>query len=338
MKINYIIWNFGCTGGNKTFVEIGNRLAKKGHKIIFTILGGSHDWAELEKNVQVIKYEGPQGFINKVFWLIRNMVDADVTVATWYLTAFPVAFFGKGKKFYHMQHYEPLFYKSAFKKLLVKLTYYLPLNRIVNSTWLKKQLKERHGKDAFLVNHGMDTGVFRIKIKIKKDKEKLVLTLGKQDVVWKGFNDAVEAMKIVNAERKDVKLVAYGVKEPKVSAEINYKFVRFPSDEQLVDLYNQADVVLCPSWYESFPLPPLEGMACGTPVITTPYGTEDYAFNGVNALVVSPRDPYKMAEAITSILNNKKLRDKLVKNGLKTVKDFTWDKTAEKVKELFVGV
>lgn len=90
-------------------------------------------------------------------------------------------------------------------------------------------------------------------------------------------------------------------------------------------------VVACPSWYESFPLPPLEGMACGAPVITTNIGTEDYAFNGENALVVPPRDPKKMAEAILELLKNEDLRERLRKAGPKKAKEFTWDRTTDTI-------
>jgi glycosyltransferase involved in cell wall biosynthesis len=94
-------------------------------------------------------------------------------------------------------------------------------------------------------------------------------------------------------------------------------------------------VLVSASWYESFPLPPLEAMACGLPVITTPYGTEDYAFDGVNAIVVPPQDPKVLAEAIIRLLDDKDLREKLSKEGLNTAKKFTWDKTTDKVEELF---
>ena len=51
----------------------------------------------------------------------------------------------------------------------------------------------------------------------------------------------------------------------------------FPA--QLSEEY-RADILLSASWYESFPLFPIEAMACGLPAITTQLGTEDYTTDG----------------------------------------------------------
>ncbi len=76
-------------------------------------------------------------------------------------------------------------------------------------------------------------------------------------------------------------------------------------------------------------------MACGTPVVTTRYGTEDYCFHEVNSLVVPPEDPESMAKAIFRILTDENLAEELRKNGLRTAKELTWDKTAENVEKIF---
>lgn len=94
-------------------------------------------------------------------------------------------------------------------------------------------------------------------------------------------------------------------------------------------------MVICPSWYESFPLPPLEAMACGTPVVTTRIGTEDYAFNEKNCLVVPPRNPKAMAEAILRLLDDESLQERFKKEGLKTARQFTYDRTVDRLEELF---
>jgi glycosyltransferase involved in cell wall biosynthesis len=109
------------------------------------------------------------------------------------------------------------------------------------------------------------------------------------------------------------------------------EIVRPETDDQLAELYSQSDIFASPSWYEGFPLPPLEAMSCGTPVVTTRIGAEDYAADGENALIVEPRKPEQMAAEILRILNDPNLRDKLVSNGIETAKKLTWDETANKV-------
>jgi glycosyltransferase involved in cell wall biosynthesis len=113
------------------------------------------------------------------------------------------------------------------------------------------------------------------------------------------------------------------------------EYVVNPPDDKLAELYSMADVAVTASLYESSPLPPLEAMVCGTPVVTTRYGTEDYCLNEVNSLVVMPEDSKGLAEAILRVLTNENLSQRIRRNGLKTAKEHAWDKTATRVEELF---
>ena len=200
----------------------------------------------------------------------------------------------------------------------------------------KKRLKEKYGVEAVLITHAIANEIFYPRKVEKNHDKKRIVSFGKV-VEWKGFKDALEAIKIVMKKRKDIKWFVYGQKLTlPQDLEAPYTFIHFPSDEELAKLYSSADVVICPSWYESFPAPPLEAMACGAPVVTTKYGTEDYAFNEENALVVPPRNPQAMAQAILRVLEDKNLAEKLRENGPKTAKQFTWDKTTDQVEKLFL--
>jgi len=142
-------------------------------------------------------------------------------------------------------------------------------------------------------------------------------------------------MKIVMSKVKNVEFIVYGGAKPRYPDLVPYNFLQSPSDGQLAELYSSADVVVTSSWYESFPLPPIEAMACGAPVVTTQYGTEDYAFNEQNALVVPPRDPSALANAIERLLREDCLREQFKREGPKTAKLFTWNKTVDQVEKIF---
>ena len=233
-----------------------------------------------------------------------------------------------------MQHYEPLLFDEQRLKTLAEETYYLPLNKIVNSVWLRNQMKERYKYDLPIVNPAINHSVF-YKRDIKKNTNKVrVLCFAKQ-IRWKGFPEALEAMKIVMEKRDNVEFVAYGLSQPTYKSPIPYTFIKAPSDEELADLYSSADVVICPSWYESFPLFPLEAMACGAPIVTTPFGTEDYAFNEKNCLIVPPQDPKSLAEATLKLLSDENLKEEFKKEGPRTAKQFTWERTTDEVEKIF---
>jgi glycosyltransferase involved in cell wall biosynthesis len=280
---------------------------------------------------------GSLGEEYKYIELEKIIPDCDVNVATFCFTAFAVHRSGKGKPFYHMQHFEPLFFDDPRLKRKAEETYYLPLTKVANSSWLKRTVEERIGVSPELVLHGMDHETFRPREVPKKEDKKTIVAFAKQ-VAWKGVPDLLEAMHIVMSKRSDVELILYGASPiTHVREGVPYRFLRGISDEDLARLYSSADVVVCPSWYESFPLPPLEAMACGAPVVTTQYGTEDYAIDEETALVVPPREPAKMADAILRVLSDEGLSERLRKAGPKKAKAFTWDRTADGFDKIFRG-
>jgi len=112
-----------------------------------------------------------------------------------------------------------------------------------------------------------------------------------------------------------------------------YKFHGALDHEQLSKLYAESDIVLCPSWYESFPLPPIEAMACGTAVITTPYGTEDYAIDGHTAIVARPR-VFPILWSPWMAGPQPDLRDRLARNGRAIAESLSWDAAVEAREEL----
>ena len=221
-----------------------------------------------------------------------------------------------------MQHYEPLFFDRYYLQKMVEETYYIPLNRIANSIWLKEQLKTIHNLDVVsIVNPAIDHSIFYPRHVQKDPNKKRVISLGKS-IRWKGFPEAIEAMKIVIKNRRNVEFIVFGGEDlPYADPEVPYTFIRSPINNELAMLYSECDVVISASWYESFPLPPIEAMACGIPVVTTQYGIEDYAFDNINALVVPPRDPQSMADAILRLLDDNNLGLRLSEEGIKTAKN-----------------
>ncbi len=71
-------------------------------------------------------------------------------------------------------------------------------------------------------------------------------------------------------------------------------------------------------------------MACGTPVVMTDNkGSRDYAVDGFNALVSQPGDVKSLSDNLLKALQDDKLRERMIENGLETAKKFTWAKTVE---------
>ena len=99
-------------------------------------------------------------------------------------------------------------------------------------------------------------------------------------------------------------------------------------DEHLPALYSGALAFIYVSLYEGFGLPPLEAMACGTPVLTSNV-TSLPEVVGDAALTVNPYDIDAIAEGIKRLIEDDNLRKELSQKGLARAKLFSWDRTAE---------
>jgi len=104
-------------------------------------------------------------------------------------------------------------------------------------------------------------------------------------------------------------------------------FVGYAKQEHLPALYSGALALVYPSLYEGFGLPPLEAMACGTPVITSNTTSLPEITAGA-ALLVDPLDEEEIAGAILKIVREEELRKLLRARSLARASGLTWDVSA----------
>lgn len=93
-------------------------------------------------------------------------------------------------------------------------------------------------------------------------------------------------------------------------------------------LMSGAIAFVFPSLYEGFGMPPLEAMACGTPVITSKT-TSLPEVVGDAGILIDPEDIEELSDAMEQMMDNEELREKLKKAGQKRAEKFTWKKSAE---------
>lgn len=111
------------------------------------------------------------------------------------------------------------------------------------------------------------------------------------------------------------------------------KFIGYIPKEDKVYLYNLASLFVFPSFYEGFGLPPLEAMACGTPVVTG-FTSSLPEVAGGSALLVDPFNIADISRGIEKALFNKNLRERMIVSGKERVKKFNWEDTASKYLDL----
>jgi glycosyltransferase involved in cell wall biosynthesis len=105
-------------------------------------------------------------------------------------------------------------------------------------------------------------------------------------------------------------------------------FVENVSDQDLLILYNRATVFVFPSLEEGFGLPPLEAMACGTPVLAADNSSIPEIV-GDAALKFQAEDTGQLAELITKVITNPNLQARMKKSGLERANGFSWRNCGE---------
>lgn len=270
-------------------------------------------------------------------FLPEIMPEADITIATLWETASLVAKHGKGKRAYFCQHYEPLFFDDPVNRSDADATYSYDLTLIANSSWLKSRLERRllaNGQtgDVHLATNAIDPDVFT------PDRDALsraenasstlrIISYGGRDAQWKGFIEMAKAVRTAREFLPNVTIEwnVYGSALLPPDNDITpYSHLGFLNQAELASAYRMNDVLLSASWYESFPLFPIEAMASGLAVITTAYGTEDYAINEENCLVVEPRNIDSIARAIVRLALDRKLLGQLASCALRVAEQHNW--------------
>lgn len=150
---------------------------------------------------------------------------------------------------------------------------------------------------------------------ILKKENKLTLPLVITDLDQNYLQQTLQELKATEIE-KDIVLCGY-----------------IPNQD-LPAVYSKASVFLYPSLRESFGIPILEGMACGVPVITSNTASMPEVA-GDAAVFVDPFLPSSIAGQIHHLLTDANKRTELVEKGFARAKNFSWEKTARQVVQLY---
>ncbi|MGH9384693.1 MAG: glycosyltransferase family 4 protein, partial [Vicinamibacterales bacterium] len=111
----------------------------------------------------------------------------------------------------------------------------------------------------------------------------------------------------------------------------------FVANADLPVWYRAAGVFVYPSSFEGFGLPPLEAMACGTPVVTSNVSSlPEIAGNA--ALLVDPYDPDAIAAGIQRAVTDESLRADLVARGLARARTFSWAQSVAEIHRIYMEV
>lgn len=341
MRVNFNCFGIGLSGGQRVIFDLANSLSKRGYKTSLTVLGlpTLFDWYCGDRDFNLNYVYPPswerllqQRILRKQYiyvhqdFLRRHTPDCDFNIATICLSAKPTFESQKGKGFYLVQNFEPWFFNEGVTKNIAEESYCLPLHKLCVSKWLSKKVGGTN------IGNGVNRDVFHPTKSFEKKGRKILYLF--RGIDRKNDRIALETIKLFCSRLKDVEiLITVRSGEPLPELGFRHTFFYDVDDKKLAELYGEARVSLNTPIFEGFGLQPLESMACGTAVVSTPFYGNEYLEHDVNCLLGGN------AEILAAQLENLFVDDercsRLICEGLKTAKTFDFNNVANKVDAIF---
>ncbi len=159
-----------------------------------------------------------------------------------------------------------------------------------------------------------------------KNLEKLILAFDKVRKINQNLNLVLVGKKDFFYNRLQEKVKNENIK--------NIIFTGFVSDDDLYSIYKNSSLYVFPSLYEGFGLPPLEAMACNTPVVTSDHRCMKEILQD-SAYYFKATDVEDISATILQVLNDKSLCAKLVKKGRQQVLKYSWSEMAKQTQKIY---
>lgn len=249
-----------------------------------------------------------------------------------------VGIFRKGGLYYYYT-FKRSYLKSLFKKYFPNLA-----NFYLVSSFEEQDILEELGvpkNKVLTLPDGVDVHIFKPDTARKVDN--MILFVGRIDRI-KGLHLLIKALSHVKIP---VKLVVIGPKwdldyftEIKQMCQVingegfhKIEILNGMNQNDLVPWYQQASLLVCPYLYETHSNVVREALACGTPVVST--GTH-FLKNGSDGILVVPKNPIKIAEAIQKLLDKEELREECGRVGRKLMEQqFSWESVIQKLNGIY---
>lgn len=257
---------------------------------------------------------------------------------------------------YHLAYYQQLSYaQKAYAKLVINRAVKLSDQIITVSEFSKNEIVKYTGctpEKIAVIHNGVKQAATNYpyeEVRVKYNlPHKYLLYVGnvKPHKNLKVFLAAymlldksiIDEYKIVIAGKKDGFITAdndlFKFIENNDKIKSNIIFTGYVDNEHMDTLYAAASLLVFPSLYEGFGLPPLEAMLNKCPVISSNAASLQEVC-GDAVLYFKPNDEEELAFKIKHLIENQSLRQKLTDNGVHHIKNFTWEVSSNKHIQLF---
>lgn len=187
---------------------------------------------------------------------------------------------------------------------------YKQLHLVTPSIWLHDLVKESFLKKlpCSVINNGIDTDVFKpSSINCHIGGKFKILGVASEWTPRKGFHDFIQLYRMLNHEQIEMTIVGLTSQQIEALPEGIRGMTRTDNIEQLVSLYQEADMFFNPTYEDNYPTTNLEALACGTPVCTYRTGGSIESVNEGNGFVVEKNELGGVKKIIEERLHSRKM-------------------------------
>ncbi len=307
MRITFLNDGFRNCGGCLQLVKYANILAMMGHDVRLAY--------EVYFDFDMVPVRIPRFFTPALN--PRDTPDADaILCSSWHMAEkmarLPAS---KGEKFQYVQDFEN--WSGATEAIVA--SWRAPTHKIVVASYLEEMVRVHTGCRAERIPYGVDLETLYPGQRRPPGPELVVGALY-NSMPRKRFHDVVAAVEMLRRRGHDVRLEVFGA-EPAPSLPQPARYTRLPSPEEKRALFNRCHVWLALSEQEGLHIPPMEAMACGTPLITTDIGgMRDYCLHERTGLRVSVGKASEVCDALERLLREPELWRQLSQEALEHVR------------------
>jgi len=326
MKIAFLMYHNGLTGGGFAIFENAKRFRAKGHEVTLFF---QYDQAPLDCSF----YPGMEQVETRHLKDARDDERFDVAVATWWETAFHIHEINARNYAYFIQDLEDRFYVEPYRtsRLLVEKTYEENFHFFTSAQWLADHLERKFGKKAVCIPYALNFEWFGPDKALAPRSDRvrvLVEGPGAQPRKRIAFTFSV----LSHFPELEVWYVAAdGYREEGWRMERFFERVPY---REMPPIYAACDFILKLSSQESFSLPVLETFASGgTAIVAAFTGHDEYIRHETNALVVPVDDRAAAIAAVRRLSTDRALLERLKAGARETCKQFSWARSNDRFEE-----
>lgn len=332
--LNWIIPEMGeGSGGHTTIFRFISHLEKMGfHSRVY--LFRSPHFFDNKTLRRFVKQAFPILDENvELFYDVKYAEFAHATFATSWDTAYFVRRFENTiSKFYFVQDFEPHFYAHGSEFEFAENTYHFGLRGITAGDWLRDKLNQEYGMktDSFHFSYQRDV-YYPTK---REDDKKRVFFYARPVTPRRDFELGLVALNELCKKMPEIEVVFAGWDLKDYIIPFKHQSLGVVTMQTLAKCYNMCDLCLVIS-NTNLSLVPLEVMACGSVAVCSKGENSSWMVNEENAILVD-YDPVQIAETMEYYLKHEDELEIKRKKGLEYVKGTSWEKEAEKVKEVLL--